>query len=104
MNKQQDTPQSTYFHIEKDGNVWRVDGQAPTNPKDMLDLMAILLTNAVRLALQITDINKSLKPMTKALTAQLKDIIKVEVRELREAQHEAESQSSTQEDVKDDSR
>ena len=90
-----------FFTIRKDGNLWKVDGQLESkNMKDVLDLIMILLTNAVRLALSITDINKTMKPMEKALTNQLKDIIKSEAREARDAKKESESEQ--QENAEDD--
>lgn len=74
-----------FFTIKKDGNVWKVDGQLETKSmKDVLDLIMILMTNAVRLGLSLGDVKRSQKPMEKALTAQLKDIIKAELRGARD--------------------
>ena len=77
--------QEVYFNIRKVGSKWSVDGKVEaTNIKDILDLIMILLTNAVRLALRFTNTDRSVKPMTKALVSQLKDIIKVETQEVRD--------------------
>lgn len=93
-----------FFTIRKDGDIWRVDGQLETKQmKDVLDLIMILMTNAVRLGLSITDITKTMKPMEKAMVSQLKDIIKAEAKEARDARKER-AKSSQQEDAEDDSR
>lgn len=90
-----------YFTIRRTGDVWDVDGQlTTTDMKDVLDLIMILMTNAVRVALTVTDIDRSLKPMEKALTAQLKDIIRAEAKEVRD---EKASQSKRQEATTDTS-
>ena len=70
--------------------------------KDVLDLIMILMTNAVRLGLSITDITKTMKPMEKAMTAQLKDIIKAEAKEARDGKERTES--SQQENAEDSKR
>lgn len=68
-----------YFTIRRVNNVWDVEGQLETQDmKDVLDMIMILMTNAVRVALTVTDVTRTLKPMEKALTSQLKDIIKAE--------------------------
>lgn len=92
-----------FFSIKKTGNVWSIEGQLESeNMKDVLDLIMILMTNAVRLGLSITDITKSMKPMREAMTGQLKDIIKAEVKEARDAKKRTES--SQQENAEDDKR
>lgn len=92
-----------FFTIKKDGDIWKVDGQLETEEmKDVLDLIMILMTNAVRLGLSITDITKTMKPMEKAMVSQLKDIIKAEVKEARDAKEG--TQSSQQEDAEDNQR
>ena len=89
-----------FFTIKKDGDIWKVDGQLETEEmKDVLDLIMILMTNAVRLGLSITDITKTMKPMEKAMVSQLKDIIKAEVKEARDAKEGTES--SQQENAED---
>jgi len=103
--KKEQTPEvqkkDVYFTIRREGNVWAVDGQLDTQDmKDVLDLIMILMTNAVRVALTVTNIDRSLKPMEKALTAQLKDIIKAEAKEVRDERKEA-SQSAGQEATAD---
>ena len=95
--------QEIFFTIKKDGSLWKVDGQLETKSmKDVLDLIMILMTNAVRLGLSITDITKTMKPMEKAMTGQLKDIIKAEVKEARDGKERTES--SQQENAEDDKR
>lgn len=92
-----------FFTIKKYGKVWKVEGQLETKEmKDVLDLIMILMTNAVRLGLSITDITKTMKPMEKAMTLQLKDIIKAEVKEARDGKEGTES--SQQENAEDDKR
>lgn len=99
---EQPKKKDVYFTIRRVGDVWDVDGQLSTEDmKDVLDLIMILMTNAVRVALTVTNIDRSLKPMEKALTAQLKDIIKAEAREVRD-EREA-SKSSGQEATADTS-
>ena len=96
-------PQEIFFTIKKDGSLWEVDGQLETKSmKDVLDLIMILMTNAVRLGLSITDITKTMKPMEKAMTGQLKDIIKAEVKEARDGKERTES--SQQENAEDNKR
>lgn len=91
---------NVYFTIRREGDVWNVDGQLTTHQmSDVLDLIMILMTNAVRVALTVTDVDRSLKPMEKALTAQLKDIIKAEAKEVRDERKA--NQSSGQEAVAD---
>lgn len=91
-----------FFTIKKDGKVWKVDGQLDTDKmKDVLDLIMILMTNAVRLGLSTTDINRTMKPMEKAMTEQLKHIIKAE---LKEARDDKGTESSQQENAEDDKR
>lgn len=85
-----------YFTIRKTGEVWDVDGQLTTKDmSDVLDLIMILMTNAVRVALTVTDIDRSLKPMEKALTAQLKDIIRAEGKEVRDERDKSKGQEAT---------
>lgn len=72
-----------YLNIKKDGEVWIVDGQLEAQgPRDLLDLVMILMTTAVRLSLRATGV-KNTKALNKALTAQLKDIVDVEAEEVR---------------------
>lgn len=81
-----------YFTIRRVGDVWDVEGALDTQDmKDVLDIIMILMTNSVRVALTVTDVTRSLKPMEKALTAQLKDIIKAEARDYREEKRKAEA-------------
>ena len=96
-----DAEKQIYLTIVKEGEVWKVYGQLETERMgDLMDMMMILMTNAVRLGLQVTDTSRSLKPMEKAMVAQLKDIIKGEAREVREERkHGKPAQSSDQEDA-----
>lgn len=99
----QEKKKDVYFTIRRVGDVWDVDGQLSTEDmKDVLDLIMILMTNAVRVALTVTNIDRSLKPMEKALTAQLKDIIKAEAREVRDERKA--NQSTGQEATADSSK
>lgn len=78
--------QKVFFNIEKVDGVWKVRGQLNNgNMKDALDFIMILLTNAVRIALSISDIDRTHKHMKKALTSQLHDIIVNELKEARDA-------------------
>lgn len=100
MAEKTEQKKDVYFTIRRTGNVWNVDGQLHTDDmKDVLDLIMILMTNAVRVALTVTDTSRTLKPMEKALTAQLKDIIKAEAKEVRDERKA--SQSSGQEATAD---
>lgn len=93
-----------YFIIRKASDVWQVDGQLTTKDmKDVLDLIMILMTNAVRVALTVTNIDRSLKPMEKALTAQLKDIIKAEAKEVRDERkaNQSERQEATADSIEE---
>lgn len=96
-----------FFTIRRNGNVWETDGQLHTrNAKDVVDLMMILMTNAVRLGLSFTDINRSLKPFEKSMQAQIKDIVKAEAREIRaqlQETRDGSAEDTVQEDVKDPS-
>lgn len=88
--KPEQKKKDVYFTIRRVGDVWNVEGALDTQDmKDVLDIIMILMTNSVRVALTITDVTRSLKPMEKALTAQLKDIIKAEAREYREEKRKA---------------
>jgi len=101
---EQPTP-NVFFTIRRNGDVWETDGQLNTrNSKDVVDLMMILMTNAVRLGLSFTDINRSLKPFEKSMQAQIKDIVKAEAREIRAHLKEKENEqpeNPVQEDAKD---
>ena len=103
-----ETKPDVYFTIIREGDTWKTDGQLHTrNSKDVVDLMMILMTNAVRLGLSFTDLKRSLKPFEKSMQAQIKDIIKAEAREvrarLREEEYErAENQARAKTQVQED--
>ena len=83
---EQKEEQKIFFNIEKVDETWQVRGQFERGSmKDTLDFIMILLTNAVRLALTLGDVERSHKNMKKALTSQLHDIINAEIREARNA-------------------
>ena len=93
-----------FFTIRRVGDTWQVDGQLTTKDmREVLDLIMILLTNAVRVALTVTNIDRSLKPMEKALTAQLKDIIKAEAKEVRDERkaNQSERQEATADSIEE---
>lgn len=102
--KKKEEPQ-VFFTIKKVGDTWDVAGQLETrNMRDVLDIIMILLTNAVRVGLNITDIKRSIKPMEKAMTGQLKEIIKAEAKEARARLQEVEDErakTSVQENAQD---
>jgi hypothetical protein len=101
---EQPQKKDVYFTIRRVGDVWDVDGQLQTEDmRDVLDLIMILMTNAVRVALTVTNIDRSLKPMEKALTAQLKDIIKAEAKEVRDERkaNQSERQEATADSIEE---
>lgn len=106
-NNEQQAP-NVFFTIRRNGDVWETDGQLHTrNAKDVVDLMMILMTNAVRLGLSFTDINRSLKPFEKSMQAQIKDIVKAEAKEIRahlKEQEDERTRTEIQENAKDRSR